>query len=176
MHQYSRDAYWAEVILNQPLVVLALVLGCSTGGVVALALARKFDWRRVPAVLAGCGLALALAVTIARPGVLGVTTLHPLRLCVLNDFSLTGSLARLNFLMLMPFAFFGTLATRKPGLVLLASAAVSGGVELVQAITDVGVCEAQDFSNNTIGALCAVLLGWLLTRAFSDDKRKAAAL
>jgi glycopeptide antibiotics resistance protein len=72
-------------------------------------------------------------------------------------------LARLNFLMLAPFAFFGTLATRRPGLVLLASAAVSGGVELVQAVTDVGVCEAQDVYNNTVGAVCAVLLGWALS-------------
>lgn len=156
-------------------MVLALVLGCAAAGAAGLVLARWCGWRRLPAVLAGCGLALALAVTLARPGVLGVTTLHPLQLCVLNDFSLIGSLARLNFLMLGPFAFFGTLATRKPGVVLLACAAVSGDVELAQAVTAVGVCEAQDFYNNTIGAVFAVLFGWLFSWAFGGGAGKLVA-
>ncbi|MCS7478860.1 VanZ family protein [Umezawaea endophytica] len=169
MHLYSRDAYLAEVILNQPLVVLALVLGCSTAGLVALAVAKWRGWRKLPAVLAGCGLAMALAVTLARPELVRYSLFDPIYFpCVLNDFSLADSLARLNFLMLTPFAFFGTLATRRPVPVLLASAAVSGFVELFQTVTSVGSCEAQDFYNNVVGAACAVALAWLVNRVLLD--------
>ncbi|HEX6344106.1 VanZ family protein [Umezawaea sp.] len=165
MHRYSQDAHFAEIILKQPLVVLALVLGCATAGAAALVLAGWRGWRRVPAVLAGCGLAVALAVTLARPELALYSLFDPIHFpCVLNDFSLADSMARLNFLMLAPFAFFGTLATRRPVPVLVASAAVSGFAELFQTVTSVGSCEAQDFYNNVVGAACAVALAWLVNR------------
>lgn len=43
------------------------------------------------------------------------------------------------------------------------AAAFSGAVELVQAATGVGICEAQDFLNNTVGAFGAVVVAWLFT-------------
>jgi hypothetical protein len=165
MYRYSRDAYLAELILNQPLVAPALVVGCSAMGVLALVVAKRRGWRAVPAVLAGCGLAMALAVTLARPELLGYSSLRTIYPCSFNEFSLTDSLARLNFLMLTPFAFFGTLATRRPWSVLVASAAVSAFVELFQAVTSAGSCETQDFYNNAVGAACAVALAWLVNRA-----------
>ena len=174
MHRYSQDAYLAEIILNQPLVVLALVLGCSTVGVLALVVATWRGWRKVPAVLAGCGLALALAVTLARPQLVSYSSLRGIQPCYFNDFSLADSLARLNFLMLTPFAFFGALATRRPWSVLVASAAVSAFVELLQAFTSAGSCETQDFYNNAVGAACAVALAWLVNRAVDSGSAPVA--
>lgn len=176
MHRYSQDAYLAEIILNQPLVVLALVLGCSTVGVLALVVAKRRGWRKAPAVLAGFGLALALAVTLARPELLSYSSLRPIYPCYLNDFSVTDPLARLNFLMLTPFAFFGALATRRSWPVLVTSAAVSAFVEVFQAVTSTGACETQDFYNNVVGAACAVALAWLVNRAVGGrDPAPAAA-
>jgi glycopeptide antibiotics resistance protein len=74
--------------------------------------------------------------------------------------------------MLVPFAFFATLATRRPLVVLGLAAGLSGVVELVQATTGLGVCEAQDFANNTVGAGCAVLVGWLITAAIDSARRE----
>ncbi|MEJ2854994.1 MULTISPECIES: VanZ family protein [unclassified Saccharothrix] len=169
-----QDAYIAELVLSQPEVVAGLFLGGVGFGTVAFFLARWRGWRPVPAALAGCGLALALAVTLGRPGVLdaGVVTADPIGWCVANEFSLTGSLQRLNLLMLVPFAFFATLATRRPVVVLGLSAGLSGVVELVQATTGLGVCEAQDFANNTVGAGAAVLVGWLITAAIGSARRE----
>ncbi|MBB5956592.1 hypothetical protein FHS29_003178 [Saccharothrix tamanrassetensis] len=159
-----QDAYIAELVLSRPEVVAAMFFGCVLIGGAALALARWRRWRPVPSVLAGCGLALALAVTLGRPGALGVGvwTTDLIGMCVPNEFSLTGSLARLNLLMLMPFAFFATLATGRPVVVFALSAGLSGAVELVQGATGLGVCEAQDFYNNTVGALGGVLVGALV--------------
>lgn len=161
-----QDAYVAELVLSQPEAVAALFAGSVLLGTVGFVVARWRGWPVVPSVLAGCGLALALAVTLARPGgsFTPVTT-DPIGMCVGNEFSLTGSLPRLNLVMLAPFAFFATLATRRPFAVLGVAAAFSGAVELVQALTAIGVCEAQDFINNTVGASLAVLLAWLFTTA-----------
>ncbi|WP_433267750.1 VanZ family protein [Actinosynnema sp. CS-041913] len=168
-----QDAYIAELVLSQPEVVAAMFFGCVVIGALALAVARWRGWRPVPSALAGCGLALALAVTLARPGVLdaGVWTTDPVGMCIANDFSLTGSLERLNLLMLMPFAFFATLATRRPVVVLALSAGFSGGVELVQATTGLGVCEAQDFYNNSVGALVGVVVGGVITAVARPTSR-----
>ncbi|WP_309111744.1 VanZ family protein [Saccharothrix sp.] len=169
-----QDAYIAELVLSQPEVVAGLFLGCLGFGTVAVFLARWRGWRPVPAALAGFGLALALAVTLGRPGVLdaGVLRTDPIGWCVANEFSLTGSLQRLNLLMLVPFAFFATIATKRPLTVLTLSAGLSGVVEFAQATTGLGVCEAQDFANNTVGAAGAVLAGWLITAA-TDSARRA---
>jgi glycopeptide antibiotics resistance protein len=74
----------------------------------------------------------------------------------------------LNFLMLTPFAFFGTLATRRPITMVVVSAVISGGIEITQAWTGLGVCQKQDFLNNTIGAVVAVLAAWVLTLLLRD--------
>ncbi|RKT52264.1 VanZ family protein [Saccharothrix australiensis] len=165
-----QDAYIAELVLSRPGVVAAMLFGCVVLGALALALARWRGWRPLPATLAGCGLALALAVTLARPGVLDadVWTTEPVGTCIANDFSLTGSLERLNLVMLVPFAFFATLATRRPLVVAALSAAVSGTVEFVQVMTGLGVCEAQDFYNNTVGAVGGALVAWLITVVGGD--------
>ena len=164
MSAVGQDAYIAELVLSQPEAVAALFAGSVFLGTVGFVVARRRGWAVVPAVLAGCGLALALAVTLARPGgSFSVATTDPIGMCVGNEFSLTGSLERLNLVMLAPFAFFATLATRRPWAVFGVSAAFSGAVEFMQALTAIGVCEAQDFYNNTVGASLAVLVAWLVT-------------
>ncbi|MEU4801016.1 VanZ family protein [Actinosynnema sp. NPDC023587] len=169
-----QDAHIAELVLSRPEVIAAMLFGCLVFGVAALGLARWRGWRPAMSVLAGCGLALALAVTLGRPGVLdaGVWTTDPVGLCTLNKFSLTGSLARLNLVMLVPFAFFATVATRRPLTVLVLSAGLSAAVEFVQFMTGLGVCEAQDFLNNTVGASGAVLVGALVAAVVGGPRTK----
>ncbi len=171
-----QDAYIAELVLSQPEVVAAMFFGCVVIGALAWGLARWRGWRVVPSVLAGCGLALALAVTLGRPGALDpvIWTTDPIGACVANDFSLGGSLARLNLLMLIPFAFFATVATGRPLSVLALSAGLSGSVELVQATTGLGVCEMQDFYNNTAGAVVGVVTGALVTAVIGSPRTKRA--
>jgi hypothetical protein len=168
----EQDAYVAELVLSQPEAVAALFAGSVFLGAVGFVVARWRGWAALPAVLAGCGLALAVAVTLARPGgSFTLATTDPIGMCVGNEFSLTGSLERLNLVMMAPFAFFATLATRRPVAVLGVSAAFSGGVEFLQALTAIGVCEAQDFYNNTVGAFFAVLVAWLLTAVAGSSPR-----
>ncbi|SDI64060.1 VanZ like family protein [Actinokineospora alba] len=172
----GQDADLAERILNQPLVAAAMVAGCVVIGFVALVLARWRGWRRVPAVLAGFGLALALAVTLGRSGVLDpdIATLDPLRRCVENDFALASTKQRLNFYMLMPFAFFATLAIRRAWPVMIACAVLSAGIELTQALIAVGICDSQDFYNNTVGGLIAVVAAWGIDKIVSTHEPDAA--
>ncbi|WP_447005366.1 VanZ family protein [Saccharothrix isguenensis] len=160
----GQDADVAEAVLGQPVAVVTLVAGSLVLGAAGFAVARWRRWPAIPAVLAGCGLALALAVTLARTGgSFTLVTTDPVGRCVGNvGFSLAGSWERLNVVMLVPFAFFATVACRRPFAVLSVSGLVSGAVELTQAATGIGVCEAQDFSNNTIGALVAALVAWLV--------------
>ncbi|MGW4114316.1 VanZ family protein [Actinosynnema sp. NPDC004786] len=173
MSAWGRDAYVAELVLGQPEAVAALFGGSVLLGAVGLVVARWRRWPVAPSVLAGCGLALALAVTLARPGgSLSIVTTDPVGVCVANEFSLVGSLARLNLVMLVPFAFFAALATRRPFTVLAVAAAFSGAVEFVQAVTGIGVCEAQDFLNNTVGTLLAVLVAWPFTVAAGGPARR----
>jgi glycopeptide antibiotics resistance protein len=62
----------------------------------------------------------------------------------------------------MPFAFFGTLATRRPITLAVVATFLSAGIEITQAWTGVGVCQKQDFLNNSVGAAIAALVAWLL--------------
>ncbi|ONI81750.1 hypothetical protein ALI22I_36660 [Saccharothrix sp. ALI-22-I] len=137
----QQDAYIAELVLSRPGAGAAMFAGSVLLGVVGFVVARWRGRPAVPAVLAGFGLALALAlalaVTLARPGGSLVTT-DSIGMCLQNEFSLTGSPARLNLVMMAPFAFSATFASRRPFTVFAVSAAFSGVVELVQAATGVG--------------------------------------
>jgi hypothetical protein len=160
-----------KTIMGQPGVLAAFLL-CSVlfGGGVWL-LAGTLGWRRLPATLAAAGLALAVAVTLVRSGGhLPDPSTNPVALCLRDPFSLHGGLEVLNFLMLTPFAFFGTLATRRPITMMITAAVVSGGIEIAQAWTGLGICQKQDFLNNTIGAIVAAGVAWALLTA-SRDRR-----
>jgi hypothetical protein len=161
-----------KTIMGQPGVLAAFLLCCVLFGGGVWLLAGTLGWRRVPATLAAVGLALAVAVTLVRSGGhLPAPSTNPVALCLRDRFSLHGGLEILNFAMLMPFAFFGTLATRHPIAMMITSAVVSGGIELTQAWTGLGVCQSQDFLNNTIGAVVAAGLAWAVFTIANHDQR-----
>lgn len=158
----STELDMAETILRQPGVLAAIVMGSLVLGTIGWLLAAWRGWAKGPAAVAGCGVALALGVTLVRSGfdVSREGLRHPLSACIQDSFSLAGDMQVLNFAMLMPVAFFGTLATKRPLATLLSCAVLSGGIELIQATTSVGVCQKQDFLNNSVGALLAVAVAW----------------
>ena len=158
--------------VRHPEVPLAFAGGCVLLGGSGWALAGRRGWAQLPAALAGCGLALALAVTVVRPAghfpAGGLNLLTTVRECVVGDLSLTRTYEKLNVAMLMPFAFFATLAARRPAVVAVCCVLLSGFVELVQGATGGGTCQVRDVVHNTaggvLGALLAVLLRGVLTR------------
>ncbi|AHH93784.1 hypothetical protein KALB_407 [Kutzneria albida DSM 43870] len=178
---YDSEVGLTKVILAQPGVLAATAVGCVVLGFLALLAALLFGWNKLPAVLAACGLSLALAVTLVRGDFTNATPhlINPLSVCLRNSFSLKGSWELLNFVMLMPVGFFGVLATRRPILVALGCALVSAAIEVSQAVFELGVCEKQDFLNNSVGAAVAALAGWLLLALFggrrTDRARRATS-
>lgn len=164
----------AEEILSRPGVFAAMVLGSLVIGFLAWLLAGRLGWSRIAAALSACGLALALAVTIARPGALsydGEVTSEALRSCVVSPFSLSSTENKLNLLMLTPFAFFGAIASRRPILVMLCCGLLSGAIEGFQAVSGIGVCETNDFYTNVIGGVVAAFAGWLCSAVFGAERR-----
>ncbi|WP_031468599.1 VanZ family protein [Sciscionella sediminilitoris] len=162
----------AEEMLSKPGVFAATVLGSLVIGVLAWFLAGRLGWSRIAAALSACGLALALAVTLARPGVFSTpdTSGNPFASCVDSQFSLSSTENKLNFAMLMPFAFFGTIAARRPIVLMLCCAVLSGGIELFQAASGIGVCESNDFYTNTIGGILAACAGWVCYSLFGTER------
>lgn len=154
--------------VRHPAVPFAFVAGSLLLGVAAWWLATRQGWARVPSVLAAGGLALALAVTVVRPAGLfppaGLSLLNITRECMVGDLSLARTYEKLNLAMLMPFAFFGTLATRRPVAVAASGLLVSGFVEVVQVVTGGGTCQARDLVHNTAGGALGALLATALLR------------
>jgi hypothetical protein len=160
-----------RTILDQPGVLAAFILLCALFGVGTWLVARRLGWHKLFATLAAVGLSLAIAVTLVRPGGhLPNPNASPVSMCLHDQFSLHGGLQVLNLLMLTPFAFFGTLATRRPITLAVASAILSAGIELTQAWTGLGVCQKQDFLNNTFGAITAAAVAWLLLVAIGRNR------
>lgn len=168
--------------VRHPEVPLAFAAGCVLLGAAGWRLADRRGWGQRSAALAGCGLSLALAVTVVRPagqfpaGGLNVLTIA--RECVVGDLSLARTYEKLNVAMLVPFAFFATLAIRRPVVVAACCVLLSGVVEFVQGATGGGTCQARDVVHNTaggvLGALLAVILlgsQGLLARRRGGDSR-----
>jgi hypothetical protein len=158
-----------RLAIAHPGVPVAFAAGCLLLGGAAWRLAPRRGWARRPAVLAACGLALALAVTLARPfghyPAGGLNPLAVMRECGVGDLSLHRTYEKLNVAMLMPFAFFGALATRRPVLVATVSLLVSGSVEVLQGATGGGTCQVRDLVHNAAGAVLGVSLAVLLGAA-----------
>jgi hypothetical protein len=165
--------------MRHPEVPVAFLAGSLLLGRAASGLALRRGWAQPPAVLAGCGLALALAVTLVRPlGVFpagGLDPLVTLRECAVGSLSLARTYEQLNVAMLMPFAFFGTLATRRPAHIVAACLLVSGSVEFLQGTTGGGTCQARDLVHNTLGALLAVLLAVLTQELLARRSDRVSA-
>ncbi|MGH3897688.1 MAG: VanZ family protein [Pseudonocardiaceae bacterium] len=147
---------------HHPEVPAAFAAGSLLLGGAGWWLAPRWGWAQLPAALAGWGLALALAVTVVRPiGLFPSGGLNPLiivRECVVGSLSLARIYEKLNVAMLVPFAFFATLATRRPAIVAAVCLLTSGSVELVQGATGGGTCQARDVVHNIVGSVLGVLL------------------
>lgn len=156
-----------NILLHHLEVPAAFIPGAIVLGGLAWWLAPRRGWAQVPATLAGCALALVLALTVVRPfghfSVGGLNPLTTLRECSVGNLSLTHLYEQLNVVMLVPFALFGTLATRRPLLIVTSSALVSGFAEFVQGATGGGECQVRDLVHNTVGGVLGVLLAvWIL--------------
>jgi hypothetical protein len=151
-----------NILLHHLEVPAAFIPGAIVLGGLAWWLAPRRGWAQVPATLAGCALALVLALTVVRPfghfSVGGLNPLTTLRECSVGNLSLTHLYEQLNVVMLVPFALFGTLATRRPLLIVTSSALVSGFAEFVQGATGGGECQVRDLVHNTVGGVLGALL------------------
>lgn len=172
-----------NIFLHHLEVPVAFIPGALLLGGAAWWLAARRDWARVPAVLAACSLAMALALTVARPfghfAAGGINPVATLRLCTAGSLSLAHLYEQLNVVMLMPFAIFGTLATRRPMLIAMSCLLVSAFAEYVQAATGGGQCQARDVVHNTLGGVLAVLVvmavRWLAMRRSAEITADAGA-
>jgi hypothetical protein len=143
-------------------------------------LAPRWGWAQVPAALAGCGLALALAVTLVRPvGPFSPSGLNPLIIlheCGIGSLSLARTYEKLNVVMLLPFAFFATLATRRPAIIAAACLLISGLVEFMQGATGGGTCQARDLMHNTVGSVLGVGLAAVVLRLWVRSREGTAGV
>ncbi len=151
-----------NILLHHLEVPAAFVPGAILLGGLAWWLAPRRGWAQVPAILAGCALALVLALTVVRPfghfSVGGLNPLTTLRECSVGSLSLTHLYEQLNVAMLVPFGILGTLATRRPLLIVTSSALISGFAEFVQGATGGGECQLRDLVHNTAGGVLGALL------------------
>ena len=140
-------------------------------------LAPRWGWAQVPAALAGCGLALALAVTLVRPlELFSSNPLIVLRECGLGSLSVARIYEKLNVAMLVPFAFFATLATRRPAIIAATCLLISGLVEFVQGATRGGICQAGDLAHNTVGSVLGVGLAAVVLRLLARSREATAGI
>jgi hypothetical protein len=151
-----------NILLHHLEVPAAFIPGAILLGGLAWWLAPRRGWAQVPAMLAGCALALVLALTVVRPfghfSVGGLNPLTTLRECAVGSLSLKHLYEQLNVAMLVPFGVLGTLATRRPLLIVTSSALVSAFAEFVQGATGGGECQVRDLVHNTAGGVLGVLL------------------
>ncbi|MCW2776412.1 MAG: hypothetical protein JWN17_137 [Frankiales bacterium] len=152
-----------------PLLRAALVLG-PLGAVLAARLARANpvtgpapDRAAVLGGLGGLALAGALGLPLFR-GSFGHEDLAGLRACVVTDPLALTPEGLGNLLLFSPAAILAVAAVGRPWQVAAAVALLSVGVEAVQAVERVGVCDASDVVHNALGALVAALATALLRR------------
>lgn len=168
-----------NILLHHLEVPAGFIPGALLLGGAAWYLAPRRGWARVPAVLAGCSLALALALTVVRPfghfPAGGLNPLATLRLCSVGTFSLMHLYEQLNVAMLIPFGIFGTLATRRPVRVVITCLLVSAFAEFVQGTTGGGECQIRDIAHNTLGGVLGVLAAMLLLWRWSSRSTDLSA-
>ena len=139
-----------------PLAILVTAVLCVGIGHVLLRTGRRgWLW---PVIALAAVPVVALTLT--------PTSSHTLQRCAVQ-FSLPtlGSVELLaNVALLLPLTFFATLATGRPGLMMVAGIALSAVIEGVQALVPaIGrSCDTNDWAMNTLGVLVAALLGWAL--------------
>lgn len=81
-----------------------------------------------------------------------------------------------NLVLFVPVAWFATLASRRPVVILLLGSLVSAALEAVQAaIPAIGrSCDTNDWFNNTIGVAIGVLAAWAVAGWFWHREKQQA--
>jgi hypothetical protein len=157
-----------NILLHHLEVPAAFIPGSLILSGAAWWLAPRRGWDRTPAMLAGCSLALVLALTVVRPSGHfpggGLNPLMTLRLCTVGSFSLAHIYEQLNVALFVPFAVFGTLAIRRPALVAISCALVSVVAEFMQGTTGGGECQVRDIAHNALGGVLGALLAMAVLR------------
>ncbi|GAB3292375.1 VanZ family protein [Parasphingorhabdus pacifica] len=145
-----------EGVLGQQSVLIVFVVSAVVLGSLGWLMSARRGWFRMPAMLAGISLALAVSVTQGRqPFQFGGLNFSE---CVLFSASGVAELA-LNVGMLMPLGLFASLATGRivaPALFCLAASMV---FEAAQGLFATGSCVGQDVASNSIGGACAAVAG-----------------
>lgn len=161
----------AEGVLGQRSVLLVFAVGAVLLGPVAWLLAVRHGWNRVPAVIAGVSLALAVSVTQGRqPYQFGGLNFSA---CALTSGGAGLSEAALNFAMLMPLGLFAVLATHRLLGTALFCAATSVVFEAAQGLFDTGACVGQDALSNSMGGACAAVVGGLMAQRWLRHPQNA---
>ncbi|WP_173019714.1 VanZ family protein, partial [Streptomyces alkaliphilus] len=145
-------------------LVLLAVLGLITLTGTHLALRRRTERPLVWALGATCAVGI-LAVTLWSSGPTG-----PSGVCVVNrgvTEPFSDVRGRMNFAMFVPLGLFGTLATRRPGLVLISGVLFSAGIETAQAVLPfVGrICDTGDLIANAGGLAIGTAAGTVVALA-----------
>lgn len=169
---------WAAEYLAEPWPALTLSILATLSFAVFGPLSRKLGWPALPTLGALLGLAVIAALTLPPGPDAGEFSGGGLAACGQALFD-PGAFARAlvattdrgervgNVLMFVPFTFFATLATRRPGRVAAVGVLLPVVVEVSQALLDLGRdCVARDWANNAVGALLgtalAVVALWLV--------------
>ena len=141
----------------QWLIAFALVaIACVAIGYVLVRSQRRGEW--ILWALAGGSLLAVLALTLLPSGFSSSDAIE----CEVQI--VAPALGRIelmaNIALFVPLAFFATLATRRPLVVVAAAAGLSAVVEGIQALAPVigRACDTNDWLMNTIGTVAGVLL------------------
>jgi hypothetical protein len=154
----------ARSLARPELALLPALLGAAVLCPAGWWLARALHGSRVLAAASGAALAGAVAITVARPGLGtgvrgGTANLTALATCTVSDPWVVSPEALLNVALLVPFALLAGLAIGRPVLVIVIAVLASAGIEAVQAMYSLGVCDSSDLVHNGVGAVDAALLG-----------------
>jgi hypothetical protein len=112
------------------------------------------------AVAAAACLAVAVTLTVARPGLRGADpdwSRFP-SACTITDARPLTLEALLNLFLLVPFVTLAVLAVGHPVPVAVLAIGVSVGVETIQALYATGSCDSSDVLRNSAGALVAAVV------------------
>ncbi|ACU37131.1 VanZ family protein [Actinosynnema mirum] len=167
----------ALYLLRTPSMAVGIVVGPVLLAAIGWWVARRWGWRRAPGALAGLGVGLVLGVTLSRqvPEWASIYSgSEHAEFCTVRGFSFDLGNEMLNVLLFAPAAFFAVLATGAAWQVLGAAIGLSAVIELVQPLTERGICETQDLLNNSLGAAIAVGLGALVLAGERAARRSGA--
>ncbi|WP_327436430.1 VanZ family protein (plasmid) [Streptomyces sp. NBC_01201] len=143
-------------------VLFAVIISCIAGAVIFTATRRRNDQPLTWALWGACVTAtIALTTWTTAPGDLAASC--TVNRDILEPFRHTQG--QLNFGMLVPFGLLGTLATRRPGLMVGLSFLFPAAIETTQALAPISrACDTSDLVANGLGALLGTAIGTVIAR------------